>query len=300
MSSPDRIDQPGQLDLPPPKRTLLARFANWIEHARALRSWIEEARKASPALDATFETIEHDSHIGGGILAGALSYRLFVFVLPFAFFVISGLGLLASAFGTHPDVIANSTGFAGVVTKQVQSATGPSDWWVALTSFFVVVYALRVLLRAIAIVHALAWDGSAASVKVKPHALGIFSAAVVGQLLLVVGFGAIGHRTAIGGIIALLLFVLALAGLWLLVSLELSHRDARWTDLIPGSLFYAIGMVLVQVFNVLILEQLLKEKSTTYGALGIAAALLFGLFIVGRVIVGAAVVNATLYERSHR
>ena len=32
-----------------------------------------------------FETIERDSHIGGGILAGALSYRLFVFALPLAF-----------------------------------------------------------------------------------------------------------------------------------------------------------------------------------------------------------------------
>ena len=104
----------------------------------------------------------------------------------------------------------------------------------------------------------------------------------------------------IGGIIALVVFVLALAGLWLVVSLHLPHADARWTDLIPGSLFYAIGFVGVQIFNVLILGQMIKEKSTTYGALGIAGAILLDLFLIGRVIVGAAVVNATLYERSSR
>ena len=45
---------------------------------------------------------------------------------------------------------------------------------------------------------------------------------------------------------------------------------------------------------------MIKEKSTTYGALGIAGAVLLDLFLIGRVIVGAAVVNATLYERSSR
>ena len=54
---------------------------------------MQEARERSPALDATLETIELDSHIGGGILAGALSYRLFVFLLPLAFFLVSGLGV---------------------------------------------------------------------------------------------------------------------------------------------------------------------------------------------------------------
>ncbi len=48
------------------------------EHARALRGWIEEARTRSAALDATFETIEPASDVGGNMLAGALSYRLFV------------------------------------------------------------------------------------------------------------------------------------------------------------------------------------------------------------------------------
>ena len=54
------------------------------------------------------------------------------------------------------------------------------------------------------------------------------------------------------------------------------------------------------LFNTLVLEQLLEAKSSTYGALGIAATLLLGFFLIGRVMVGAAVLNATLYDRHRR
>jgi uncharacterized BrkB/YihY/UPF0761 family membrane protein len=301
MSASNRDDAPDKLELPPPKRTLLGRFAAWLERAHALRRSVEAARSRSPALDATFETVERDSRLGGGMLAGALSYRLFVFALPLSFFIVSGLGLLAEAVGVHPNVIVNSVGFAGTVTKQVESAAeSGTDWWVALASFFVLVYVTRVLFRAITIVHALAWEGSAAGVKVKARPLEIFGAAVFAQLLLVTGVGAVGHQTPTGGLVALVVLVAALAGLWLLVSLQLPHSDARWTELIPGSLFYAIGMIGVQLWNILVLGKLIESKSTTYGALGMAAALLLGFFLMGRVIVGAAALNATLHERRTR
>jgi len=111
--------------------------------------------------------------------------------------------------------------------------------------------------------------------------------------------GAVNHDTAAGGILAAVLFAFVLGALWLVVSMHLPHADARWTDLIPGSLFYAVGVFLVVLFNILILDRLLEEKSSTYGALGIAATLLLGFFLIGRVIVGAAVLNATLHNR-HR
>jgi len=301
MSAPDRDDEPDELELPRPKRTLLRRFTAWVERAQALKRWVAEARGRSAALDAIFETIERDSRIGGGILAGALSYRLFVFALPLAFFLVSGLGFLADALGVEANVVVNSVGFAGTVTKQIESsANDASNWWVALTSFFVLVYVTRVLLRAVAIVHALAWEGSAASVKVSSRQLGIFGAVVFGQLALVTGIGAVSHQTLAGGLVALVIFVAALAALWLVVSLQLSHSDARWTGLIPGSVFYAVGMLGVQIFNIAVLGKLLESKSTTYGALGIAATLLLGFFLMGRVIVGAAALNATLHERRSR
>jgi uncharacterized BrkB/YihY/UPF0761 family membrane protein len=43
--------------------------------------------------------------------------------------------------------------------------------------------------------------------------------------------------------------------------------------------------------------RLVEERADTYGALGVAAALLFSLYIVGRLIVGSAVLNSTLHAR---
>ena len=50
----------------------------------------------------------------------------------------------------------------------------------------------------------------------------------------------------------------------------------------------------------MILGSLIQSKTSTYGALGTAATLLLAFFLLGRVIVGAAVLNATLYARQSR
>jgi uncharacterized BrkB/YihY/UPF0761 family membrane protein len=44
----------------------------------------------------------------------------------------------------------------------------------------------------------------------------------------------------------------------------------------------------------------LSRSRGTYGALGLTAALLLGLWALGRLLVGAAEINATLWERKRR
>ena len=36
--------------------------------------------------------VERDSEVGGGIIAGALAYRLFIWLLPLALVAVAGLG----------------------------------------------------------------------------------------------------------------------------------------------------------------------------------------------------------------
>src|SRR3982751_4177860 len=71
-------------------------------------------------------------------------------------------------------------------------------------------------------------------------------------------------------------------------------------ELVPGSLLYGVGSTGVAVFNVLILGWMIASKASTYGALGIAATLLLGFFLVGRIMVVAAVLNATVHDRRAR
>ena len=293
MTAPNR--------LPPARPSVLQRLALAPRRVRALRGQLELARARSGPLDAALATIARDSEIGGPILAGALAYRLFVFALPLGFFLISGLGVLAQVLGVEPRAAANTVGLAGLVTRQVAGeADSSSSWWVALSSFLVLAYATRVLLRALAIVHGLAWDRSAAGVTVSRRALGVFSAAIVGQVALVAGVGAVRERTPAGGVAVLAVSVLGIAGLWLAVSLVLPRSTARWRDLVPGALLYGLGILGVQAFTVYLFGRLLESKSSTYGTLGAAAAILFALFLMGRVMVGSAVLNATLYERRSR
>jgi uncharacterized BrkB/YihY/UPF0761 family membrane protein len=105
-------------------------------------------------------------------------------------------------------------------------------------------------------------------------------------------------QTAAGGVVVLAVYALALAGIWLWMSLHLPHASASWTDLLPGSALYGLGVLGVNAFNVYLLDNVQASRSNTYGTLGTAAAILLSLLFIGRLVVGSAVLNATLFERS--
>jgi uncharacterized BrkB/YihY/UPF0761 family membrane protein len=264
----------------------------------AVRARLEPARSRLPLLDALLDEIEHEIDVGGGILAGALAYRLFLFFLPLAFFLVSALGLAADALDTAPRTIGKDVGLVGLVTNEVAAtAERGSGVWVALGSLVVLAYATRVLHRAVAIVHALAWERSATSARARTGSLPLFALGVAGQLTLALLAGAVRAQTSIGGVLALVAYAVGSAGLWLGMSLRLPHADARWTDLWPGSLLFGVGILAVSAFNTYLLSSIHTARASTYGTLGAAAAVLLSLFLIGRIVVSAAVLNATLYGR---
>lgn len=62
-----------------------------------------------------------------------------------------------------------------------------------------------------------------------------------------------------------------------------------------------MGVELSHAVIVYVISPWAVGKQGTYGALGVAAALLVGLFLISRlVVVAAVVVNATLWERRSR
>jgi uncharacterized BrkB/YihY/UPF0761 family membrane protein len=86
--------------------------------------------------------------------------------------------------------------------------------------------------------------------------------------------------------------------LWLAVSLLLPRdRRAPWTALIPGALLVGITVCAAHLASVYLLAHRVQRASELYGSLGIAAALLAWLYLVGRLMVGSAMLNATLWDR---
>ncbi|MGE5274966.1 MAG: hypothetical protein ACM3QU_14545 [Verrucomicrobiota bacterium] len=283
-----------------PKPTLIRRLTLLLGRSRALRARLEAARSRSRALDVSFEVIERDSDIGGGILAGALAYRLFLFFLPLAFLLVAALGLLSRWFDVSPQEIGRDIGVVSLVTKEVAaSSRSGAGWWVALVAAVALAYVTSVLYRAVAIVHALAWQRSAAAAKAE-RSLGVFVLCLAAQLVLTAGTGPLRAPTGLVNILVLIVYPLGIGAIWLVMSIRLPHGSAGWRDLLPGAALYGVGLLLIHVFNVYVLDRLHESRSSTYGTLGAAAAVLLGLYFIGRLIVGTAILNATLFERTRR
>jgi uncharacterized BrkB/YihY/UPF0761 family membrane protein len=98
----------------------------------------------------------------------------------------------------------------------------------------------------------------------------------------------------------LIVYLAFVGGAWLVVSTQLPHRGVRWPSLVPGALLFGAGLLFVNVFNVYVTTRLVEDRADTNGALGIAAALLFSLVLVGRLILLSAELNASLDERRAR
>ena len=165
----------------------------------------------------------------------------------------------------------------------------------------ILLWVTRSVLRALIIAHRLVWgEVRAAAPKATPAATLRLFVLILGFLVATIFASWVRARSEGIGVLSTLLAALPYAGLWLLVSLRLPHRDAPLSALLPGAAVFAIGVELLHIAAAYLLEPYLVSKQGTYGALGVAAALLFGLFLFSRLIVAAAVVDATLWERRTR
>jgi uncharacterized BrkB/YihY/UPF0761 family membrane protein len=160
-----------------------------------------------------------------------------------------------------------------------------------------VLYATAKLYRALAVVHAIAWQGSGRGTRVTPRGVGVLGAAVVATVLAAEIAGWARRRDQLGSLVAVLVYILLMGGAWLAVSMQLPHRHTRWPALLPGALLFGVGLLFVNVFNVYVTTRLVEDRANTYGALGVATALLFSLVLVGRVMVVSAELNAAIDER---
>ena len=102
------------------------RLTRWTERGRALRTHVDAARDDHESIDFGLGLVERDSALGGGLLAGALAYRLFVFLLPTALLLVSGLGLYAGSVDRSPTSIAKDAGLHGLIGSEVASAASNS------------------------------------------------------------------------------------------------------------------------------------------------------------------------------
>jgi uncharacterized BrkB/YihY/UPF0761 family membrane protein len=254
------------------------------EQRFAARAQAERRRHKS--IDALFEMVDRDAEVGGGIMAGALAYRLFIWLLPLALVGIAGLGFASRAASESPTSAARSSGLGGIVSSSVASAASSSArWYALLIGIPILLFTTRGVLQALIVSHRLVWTdlrerAPAPSLRSTVRLLG----ALVALLAISVLASALRHAYRSGGLLATLAAIAPYAGIWLVISERLPHRDATRRGLVPGALLFGVGIEVLHLVTVYYL----------------AAALLLNLFLLSRLAIAAAVVSATLWERRSR
>jgi len=270
---------------------LRARAQRYAERAEAIR-------RDHSSVDAVFVMADRDVEIGGGIMAGALAYRIFVWLLPFALVLVGGIGIAADASSESPATAAKTLGLQGIVSNSVaQASHGSSRWYAILIGIPILVWASRGLLKALIVVHRLIWGDLRREVP-KPTVGATLRILVLLAAYFAIREGGRAVESWSGSFLLSMAFGLVMVFLWwLLVSIRLPHHGAPWQALIPGALIIALGLELIADIGTQLIAPRIASSQSAYGALGVAATLLLGLFLVSRLVVAAAVVNATAWER---
>jgi uncharacterized BrkB/YihY/UPF0761 family membrane protein len=298
------VDGPAPASASSPIAKFRVRRAEAKVRAELLRQQLEDARPRYRSIDLLFVSIQRDALAGGSVLAAAVAFRIFLFVVPYVFVIVYGFGLTASAVGSDPQELAREAGIVGLLASTITAAANQSVWTrivILVTALYALFSGSRSFLKVLAVTHFLAWQIPPQRPRrlAKPAlsfiliVTGVF---IVFQLILT-----LRDRSFRAGLFAEVLFIAIPTGLWLMMSLRFfAHAPgATWRDLVPGAVLVGVGVQALHFVTVYWIAHLVESKSETYGAIGAALAILFWAYLLGRVFAAAAVLNAAGWQQRH-
>lgn len=249
---------------------------------------------------AGFDIADLDVHVGGGILAGAVAFRMFLFLVPFVYVCFTLLGWLAKGINQNPEHLAKVLGITGILASAVvntQSIGVASQILLLVGASFAMLVTANSLVKTLFVVHWLVWGVPRA----KPSGFRPIGTTIgIAFVMTVVSVATNALRTHLG-LTGSLLVVLLVTGIafvvWWWVSWQLPHASVSPRQLIPGAIFVALGADVMHVLTTYWIGAVIARKSNTYGAIGIALAVLLWVYVFGRILVASAGINATLWRR---
>ena len=265
--------------------------------AQGARQWSLGARDSHRSVDAGFRLADRDKRVAAGVLAGGLAYRLFFWLLSVSVISTGALGVVD---GEWLEETLSELGFGAAASASIEELLRTSEearWWLILVGGWLVLWTGYLGAKALVLVHAAVWGITAPPAK-RPWAMSLgFSGTA---LVFVVAMAAANWVQARGGGLALVALLVSTAipvALWLAVSRRLPHLGAGWKDLLPGALVVGVGVQACQQFATWYLGPKLSHATQLYGLLGVTATALFGFYILGRLVIGAATLSASLHEQ---
>jgi uncharacterized BrkB/YihY/UPF0761 family membrane protein len=242
-----------------------------------------------------------DRTVGGNLLACAIAYRLFLWMLPASLVLVAGLGFLGAAEAEAPSDVASDVGLSAYVASSVADAAEEAEegrWALLAVGLVALAISSAGGAKTVRAVHAMAWQVPLE----KPRSPVVAALGFTGFVLAAIAASLVGNWARDNspglGLSVRLGTVIVFAALWWVASAYLPRAPGvPWTRLLPGALLMGAGAQVLHLVTVLYLAGKLESASELYGGLGASAAVLLWLYLVGRLLVGSAVLNATLEER---
>jgi uncharacterized BrkB/YihY/UPF0761 family membrane protein len=256
---------------------------------RAALEWGERF----PYADAGRELLNRDRGMAGNVLAAGLAFRFFLCLLPAALLYSAVIGFSSASQLSSRDNLGTVAALATVLARSSSEAHRERWLLVVLGSVFLL-YTGWGLGRALTVIHSVAWEMHSGA------SIGRSALATAGVIaILVVSLAGSAIRASSGGYAWVV--SVAISGVyglvWIGISYILPRRPGSWTLLLPGAILIALGVGIVQIVNVFYLAPRLENGTGLFGSLGVVSAVMFGLFILARLIVTSPQANHALWRR---
>ena len=286
MSAPDPADAPPQRSRLEGAREQMLRANQW-------------ANAHVPGAHLVGVALERERIAAAGLLAGGLAYRLFFWLVPLGLLIAAVLSFWVDADRIAAADAARDFGMSGAAVQSAMNAIAEQHyarWYFLLAGLALVIWFGGGVVRALFVAHYVAWGLRPVRLR-RPLLAGlVFSGVVV--MLMAVSVTAQVLREQLGSTglwlpLALAAFYLG-SVLWVMD--KLPHRSTSWRDLLPGAVLVALGTEAIHVAVVVYLAPKIGRSSELYGALGAATVILLWLYLLARLMVAAAFLNAALWE----
>jgi len=224
--------------------------------------------------------------------------------VPALLLVYSGLGFWSHSGSTVPSDAGKDLGFSATILttmNKVGDQASQGRWLTLLIGLWALLLAMRALIKALRIVHILAWDLERRRAARSAQSVLVGVAVLVAIFLFALAGSWLRDHTPGGGIAVSFELGVGWAALWLGVQHLLPRAEGTtWKDLLPGAVLFGIAAEALHAATVFYMAGRVSRMSSMYGPLGVAAVLLLWLFVVARSMVAAAMLNATVWDRRRR
>jgi uncharacterized BrkB/YihY/UPF0761 family membrane protein len=261
------------------------------------------AQERVPGATLVQEALERERLHAAGLIAGGLAYKLFFWLVPLGLVFASVLSFWVDSDRSSLEQVARDFGLGGAATGAAMEAIERETharWYFLVAGVSLLFWFGIGVVRAMCVAHAIAWRLRPEKLR-RPFLAGaLFSGIAIGLVGVTVATSFLREAREGPGIVATLLLLFVYVGAVLWVVDRLPHRAASWRELLPGAALIAVGNQLLHVAVALYIAPKLGRSSELYGSLGAATVILLWLYLVARLVVAGAFLNAALWERRHR